>query len=102
MNYNSDVRVLFLVSLIMREKAKAFFDKIKEKIKKRVQSSPTYAKFIRVRDENAQRIHTALLAFFDIVGPFWNFFFLKTPNPDKKTNENRKNVIQSHLSNLWL
>ena len=83
----------------MREKAKAFFKNVKNKVKNKLASSPTYAKFLRVRDKNAERVLTALLAFFDIVGPIWNFFFLKTPNPDKKNNENRKNVIQTYLLN---
>ena len=33
----------------------------------------------KVKDKLAKQIHTALLAFFDAVGPCWNFLFLKTP-----------------------
>ena len=59
------------------------FEKAKEKIKKKLSSSPTYIKFLRARDKLAKRIHTALLAFFDALSPFLTFLCLKAPNPDK-------------------
>ena len=58
----------------MREKTKSFFEKVSDKIK----SSPSYVKFLRVRDKVAAYILKGLLALFSAVGPIWNFFFLET------------------------
>ena len=79
----------------MREKIKRFREKISNKIK----ASPTYKKFIRKRDELADPIKNALLAFFTSIGPVWNFLFLKTQDPDEcdfdeANNEIRQDVIE--------
>ena len=42
---------------------------------------------IKIKKKSAKCILTALMAFFDTVGPVWNFFFLKTPNPDERNDE---------------
>ena len=55
-------------------------DKIKEKLTK----SPFFIAFLRMRDKLAQFLLTTLLAFFDAVGPVWNFLFIKKPD-EKKT-----------------
>ena len=52
----------------------SFFQRIKDRVKK----SPTFVKMSDVRDKLAERILVALLAFFDFVGPVWNFLFLRT------------------------
>ena len=59
------------------------FKKITRKIDKKLAKYPAYVKFLKFRDKVAECILAALLAFFDAVGPVWNFLFVKTPNPDK-------------------
>ena len=74
-----------------------FFKKVKEKIKARLAQSPAYAKFIRVRDIIAGYVLKGLLAFFNVVGPLWNFLFVKKPSPENTngtTNEISFNVIK--------
>ena len=93
----------------MREQIKLFVNKIaslpifakvrriKVKIKKKVTTSPTYKTFLRKRDEVADCIRLALLAFFDFLGPCWTFLCIKTPDIDETTgisNEIRRIVIQ--------
>ena len=57
------------------------------KIKDKITKSPTFIKFLRMRDKLAERILTGLLAFFDAVSPVWNFLFLHKPG--KKNDEPR-------------
>ena len=66
-----------------------------KKVKKKLEKYPTY---VKTRDKVAKGILTALLAFFDFVGPVWNFLFLKRPSFDKtseSTKKIRQNVIKS-------
>ena len=73
----------------MREKIKRF----REKISKKISSSPTHGKFLRMRDKLADRIKNALLACFSAIGPVWIFLFVKTPDPEAPSNEIRLDVI---------
>ena len=59
-----------------------FFKKIKHKIR----SHPSYIAISRQGDKVADCILKVLLGFLNIVGPVWNFFFVKTPDPEDKTN----------------
>ena len=68
-----------------------FFKKVKEKIKARLAQSPTYTKFIRVRDIIAGYVLKGLLVFFNAVGPLWNFLFVKKPSPEN-TNETSNKI----------
>ena len=65
----------------MREKNKGLFQKIWDK----VTSSPSYVKFLRVRDKVAAYVLKGLLALFNAIGPVWKFFFLKTQDADLKS-----------------
>lgn len=64
----------------MKERIKSFFEKLSDRIK----STPSYAKFLRVRDRVAAYVLKGLLALFNAIGPIWKFFFLKTQDPDLK------------------
>ena len=64
----------------MKEEIKRFFQKISDK----VTSSPGYVKFLRVRDKVAACVLKGFLAVLNAIGPVWNFFFLKTQDPDLK------------------
>ena len=57
--------------------------KIARKIDKKLAKYPAYVKFLKFRDKVAECILAALLAFFNAVGPVWNFLFVKAPNPYK-------------------
>ena len=57
-------------------------DKNSEKALNKFSKLPGYSKFLRVRDKIAAGLLKVLLAIFDAVGPVWNFFFLKTQDPD--------------------
>ena len=57
-----------------------FFKKIKNKIKAILAKSPYYVKFLRFRDKVTGGILKALLAFFNLISPIWNFFFVKAPD----------------------
>ena len=70
----------------MKEEFKRFCEKVKRpyiKLKKKVKSTPTYAKFERIRDKVAKCILEALLAFFSVLGPVLTFICTKTPNSDE-------------------
>ena len=74
-----------------------FFIIVKEKIKARLAQSPTYAKFIRVRDIIAGYVLKGLLAFFNAVGPLWSFLFVKKSSPENTNGTSNKisfNVIK--------
>ena len=62
-----------------RQKVKKLSWKVK--IRNKLLHYPVYVKFEQAGDKIAGLIHKALLAFFDTVGPLWNFFFLKTQDP---------------------
>ena len=51
-----------------------------EKIRKKLEEYPAY---VKTRDKVAECILAAFMAFFNTVGPVWNFFFLKTPYSDE-------------------
>ena len=70
----------------MKEKIKKLYRKTKAKIIKKLSRYPAYHKLIRVRDAVAEHIRKGLLAFFNAIGPVWNFLFVKTANPDKTTD----------------
>ena len=59
-----------------------FFKNIKKKIHSKLAKYPAYAKFLRARDKVVECILAALSAFFNTVGPVWNFLFIKRPDPD--------------------
>ena len=44
----------------------------------------------KTKKKTAQCILAALMAFFDKFGPIWNFFFVKTPNPDENYQTTNK------------
>ena len=68
-----------------------------EKIKKKLEKYPAYVKFLKFRDKVAGCILTALLACLTTVGPVWNFFFVKEPNPFK-SNEPSNSIIPNPFS----
>ena len=76
----------------MKEKTKRFFEKIK--------SSPSYVKFLRIRDKLAERIKNGLLAFFNAIAPVWNFLFLKRQNPDVLRTGLSQAVIPPYFFNI--
>ena len=57
-----------------------FFKKLKNKIKAKLAKSLYYVKFLKFWDKVTGRILEALLAFFSLIGPIWNFFFVKAPD----------------------
>ena len=69
---------------------KKVFKKVKTKIIKKLEKYPAYAKLLKVRDKVAEYILIALMAFFNAVGPVWNFLFVKAPNPDKSSGTGNK------------
>ena len=78
-NYNFVVRfVLFSVTSIM-------FDKTKEKIK----SSPAYVKVSQTGDKVAGCILAGFLTCLNVIGPVWNFLFVKKPDyqDDSESND---------------
>ena len=66
-----------------------FFEDIIEKIDKKLAKYPAYVKFLRIRDKVAECILAALLAFFNAVGPVWNFLFVKTTNDETSGTSNK-------------
>ena len=73
-----------LVSLTKREEMQ-FIQKIKTKIKNKLAKYPAYVKFLQVRSRVIKLILNALMAFFNAVGPVWNFVCTKTLNPGRTT-----------------
>ena len=66
----------------MKEKIKRLFNKIKDKVKAKLLSFPIYIKFLGLKRKLAVGILKALLAIFNVIGPIWNFFFIKKPDGD--------------------
>ena len=74
----------------MKEEFKRFCEKVKRpyiKLKKKVKSTPTYAKIERIGNKVANCILKALLAFFSVLAPVLTFLCIKTPDFDE-TGEN--------------
>ena len=46
--------------------------------------------FKKIKKKLAKIILTALLAFFDAVGPVWNFLCVKTLNPEENIERNNE------------
>ena len=67
-----------------------FFKETRKKIHKKLAKYTVYMEFLRFRDKVAECILTALLAFFNAVGPVWKFLFVKTPNPDITSETSNK------------
>ena len=75
---------VFSITLIMIDKIKQSYYKYKNRVKNKIKSTSTYVKISRIGHRVADRILVALLAFFNVAGPIWNFLFVKKPKPDKK------------------
>ena len=61
-----------------------------KKTKKKLEKYPAYVTFLKLRDEIAACIMTALLTCLNTVSPVWNFLFVKKQNPDRKNQTSNK------------
>ena len=74
-----------------------FLKQIKTKIKKKLEKYPAYIKLLKAKHKVAEFTLIAVMAFFNAVSPVWNFFCVKTLNPDQlkgTTNEIRQYAIE--------
>ena len=68
----------------MIEKIETFFRKNKKKFKKKLEKSPTYIKFTKLRHEMAEWLRLKLLAFFSLISPVWTFLCTATLDPGQQ------------------
>ena len=61
----------------MRNTIKLFFKRIRTRIQAKLAKYPVYVKFLGFKKKLADGILKALLAIFNVIGPVWNFFFIK-------------------------
>ena len=58
------------------------FKNIKNNFNAMLVDSPVYVKFLELKKKLANGVLKALLGIFSVIGPVWNFFFVKKPNGD--------------------
>ena len=61
-----------------------------KKTKKKLEKYPAYVTFLKLRDEIAACIMTALLTCLNTVSPVWNFLFVKKQNPNRTNQPSNK------------
>ena len=62
-----------------------FFKKIKNKIHQNLLKYSAYVELLKVREKVLKRILTALLAFFDLIGPLLTHLCTKKPDTENET-----------------
>ena len=62
------------------------FKNIKNNFNAMLVDSPVYVKFLELKKKLANGVLKALLGIFSVIGPVWNFFFVKKPDghPERK------------------
>ena len=61
-------------------------NKNKSKTNEKLLEYPAWAKLLQFRDKVANRMLTALLAFFDLIGPLLTYLCTKKPDTENETN----------------